>query len=254
MLRNEYLVRENRTWGYDRIVGALANLGQAVSDQTVGNVLKRNGLEPVRERRKGTSWREFMRSHMDVLAAVDFFRAEVWTMFGLTTYYVLFFLHLESRRVHIAGITASPDEGWMKQVARNLTMEGWGFLVRIPCRFLIHDRDAKFTESFRRILESSGIQSVLLPPRSPNLNAFAERWVLSVKQACPDKPILFGEASLRHVLQEFVEHYHRERNHQGKGNALLDPDSPRQIGSRHGRIECRQRLGGLLRFYHREAA
>jgi len=175
-------------------------------------------------------------------------------MFGLRTYYVLFFMHLGSRSVHVAGVTPHPDESWMKQVARNLTMEGWGFLVEIPCRFLIQDRDSKFTESFRRILEGSGIRSVILPPRSPDLNAFAERWVLSVKQECLDKLILFGEASLRHVLQGFVDHYHRERNHQGKRNALLDPDSPDQIGSRPGRVACRQRLGGLLRFYHREAA
>jgi len=248
------MARDNRTWGYDRIVGALANLGHEVSDQTVGNLLKRSGLEPVPDRKKSTTWKEFIRSHLDVLAAVDFFTAEVWTMFGLTTYYVLFFMHLGGRRVHVAGVTPHPDESWMKQVARNLTMEGWGFLVGIPCRFLIHDRDSKFTEGFRRILESSGIRSVMLPPRSPNLNAFAERWALSVKQECRGRLVLFGESSLRHGPQEFVGHYHRERNRQGKRNALLEPDAGDRIGSRHGRIECRQRLGGLLRFYHREAA
>src|ERR1700720_1202900 len=132
------MARENSGWGYDRIVGALANLGYTVSDQTVGNVLKRHGLPPAPERKTTTTWKEFIRTHLDVLVATDFFTAEVWTLGGLVTYYVLFFIHLGSRQVHIAGMTPHPNEAWMMQVARNLTMEEWGFLS--PGQYLIHAR------------------------------------------------------------------------------------------------------------------
>ncbi len=135
------MARENRSWGYDRITGALANLGYTISDQTVGNILKRPGLPPAPERKTTTTWKEFIRTHLDVLVATDFFTAEVWTLGGLVTYYVLFFLHLGSRQVHIAGITPHPNEAWMVQVARNATMEEWGFLS--PGQYLIHDRDGK---------------------------------------------------------------------------------------------------------------
>ena len=109
------MAHENRSWGYDRIVGALANLGYTISDQTVGNILKRHGLPPAPERKTTTTWKEFIRTHMGVLVATDFFTAEVWTLGGLVTYYVLFFIHLGSRQVHIAGITPHPNEGWMVQ-------------------------------------------------------------------------------------------------------------------------------------------
>ena len=137
------------------------------------------------------------------------------------TYYVLFFIHLESRRVDIAGITVRPDERWMKQMARNVTMEGCGALR--DCRYLLHDRDTKYTQSFRAIIASGRVEPLVLPARSPNLNAYAERWVRSVKEECLSEVILFGERSLRRALSEYVEHFHAERNHQGKGNALLFP-------------------------------
>jgi putative transposase len=122
------MAQENRSWGYDRIVGALANLGLTVSDQTVGNVLKRHGMAPAPERKTTTTWKEFIRTHLDILVATDFFTAEVWTLGGLVTYYVLFFIHLGSRQVHVAGVTPHPNAAWMVQVARNITMEEWGFL------------------------------------------------------------------------------------------------------------------------------
>ncbi len=242
---------ENRSWGYDRIAGAIANLGYGVSDQTVGNILKRYSIAPAPERRKTTTWNEFIRSHMDVLAATDFFTAEVWTTSGLVTYYVLFFMHLATLRVHIAGITPCPDGHWMTQVARNVTMADVGFLS--SSRYLLHDCDSKFCESFQLTLEAVGIKTVKLPARSPNLNSFAERWVRSAKAECLSKLILFGESSLRLALKHYVTHYHHERNHQGKGNLLLFPVS----GYTHrtdAPVRCRERLGGLLRFYHREAA
>jgi putative transposase len=145
----------------------------------------------------------------------------VLTLRGLVTYYVLFFIHLESRRVDIGGITVHPDEPWMKQIARNVTMEDYGALR--DCRYLLHDRDTKFTRSFRAVMTSGGVEPLVLPARSPNLNAYAERWVRSVKEECLSKVILFGERSLRRALSNYIEHFHAERNHQGKGNVLLFP-------------------------------
>jgi putative transposase len=245
------MARENRSWGYDRIVGALANLGHTISDQTVGNMLQRHGLPPAPERQTTTTWTECIRTHMEVLVATDFFTAEVWTLGGLVTYYVLFFIHLGSRKVEIAGTTPHPNEAWMVQVARNVTMAEWGFLS--PAQYLIHDRDTKFCPAFQPIIDDTGVERVVLPPRSPNLNAYAERWVRSVKEECLSRLILFGEASLRHALTQYVEHYHHERNHQGKGNVLLFPMvSP--DAERAGPIQCRERLGGLLKYYTCEAA
>src|SRR5438105_2844263 len=196
------IARENRSWGYDRIVGALANLGVTVSAQTVGNVLKRHGMAPAPERKTTTTWKEFIRTHMDVLVATDFFTAEVWTTAGLVTYSVLFFIHLASRKVHVAGMTPHPDERWMVQIVRNVTMADWGFLE--PGQYLIHDRDGKYCPAFQRLIDEAGITRVPLPPRSPNLNAYAERWVRSVKEECLSRLILFGEAALYHVLREYM--------------------------------------------------
>jgi len=245
------MAQENRSWGYDRIVGALANLGLTVSDQTVGNVLKRHGIAPAPERKTTTTWKEFIRTHMDVLVATDFFTAEVWTLGGLVTYYVLFFIHLGSRQVHVAGVTPHPNEAWMVQVARNVTMEEWGCLS--PGQYLIHDRDTKFCAAFQQIINDAGVERVVLPPRSPNLNAYAERWIRSVKDEALSRMILFGEDSLRHVLNEYMDHYPQERNHQGKGNVLLFPQ-PRPEGRNDGSIQYRERLGGLLKYYERKAA
>jgi putative transposase len=245
------LAEENRHWGYDRIAGALANLGYKVCDQTIGNVLQRHGLPPAPQRKRTTTWPAFIRTHLALLAATDFFTAEVLTLRGLVTYYVLFFIHLESRQVEIAGITVHPDEPWMKQMARNVTMEGCGILR--DCRYLLHDRDTKYTRSFRAIIASGGVEPLALPARCPNLNAYAERWVRSVKEDCLSKVILLGECSLRRALNEYVEHYHAERNHRGKGNVLLFPRDA-NIRREPQSVQCRERLGGLLRYYHQEAA
>jgi putative transposase len=245
------MAQENRSWGYDRLVGVLANLGYTVSDQTVGNILKCHGIGPAPERKTTTTWKEFIRAHMDVLVATDFFTAEVWTWCGLVTYYIVFFIHLDSRKVYVAGVTPHPNEQWMIQIARNVTMETWGFLA--PGQYLIHDRDGKYCPAFQQIIDAAGITRVPLPARSPNLNAYAERWVRSVKDEALARMMLFGEGSLRHVLNEYVDHYHQERNHQGKGNLLLVP-RPRPEGEADGPIQCCQRLGGLLKYYAREAA
>jgi putative transposase len=246
------MAKENADWGYDRIVGAMANLNYTLSDQTVGNILQRQGIPPAPERRRATTWADFIRAHMSVLAGSDFFTVEVLTLRGLATYYVLFFIQLESRKVEVAGITPHPNEQWMKEMARNATMDEWGFLDN--CRYLIHDRDTKYCQSFRKIIESGDVKTFPLPARSPNLNAFAERWVKSVKDDCLSKLILLGETSLRRALREYLVHYHAERNHQGKDNVLLFPTATKALNRVDGPVACKERLGGLLKYYHREVA
>ena len=246
-----HMAKENRGWGYDRLAGALAHLGYEISDQTVGNILKRRGIPTAPERRETTTWKAFIRTHMDVLWATDFFTTEVWTLGGLVTYYILFFIHVESRQVHIAGVTPHPNETWMKQMARTLTMDEWGVLK--PGQYLIHDRDTKFCAAFKQMLDDAGVKRVPLPPRAPWLNAFAERWIQSVKTEVLSQMILFGERSLHHVLSEYIAHYRTERPHQGKGNVILFP-STKGEPVLDAAIACRGRLGGLLNYYHRKAA
>ncbi len=245
-----HMARENDAWGYDRIQGALANLGHIIAANTVKNILKRHGIEPAPERKKRSSWKTFLKAHWDVMTATDFFTVEVWTPCGLVTYYVLFIMHLSTRAVHIAGVTTVPNGAFMKQVARNLTDVSDGFLSNKA--FLIMDRDTKYTDEFRGHLKREGVTSVLSPIRAPNCNAFAERFVRSIKDECLDRMILFGERSLRRALNEYIAHYHAERNHQGLGNRLLEPTHA--AGSTDDPIQHRERLGGILNFYYREAA
>lgn len=247
------MAQENPTWGYDRIVGALANVGHHLSDRTVGNILGRHGISPAPQRKQTTRWRDFIRAHMDVLVGTDFFTVDVLTLKGLVTYYVLLFIHLETRRVCVAGLTPYPDQQWMEQQARNVTMKDWGFLAQ--SRYLLHDRDGKFCPSFREVIRAGKVRTLQLPARSPNWNAYAERWVGAVKQECTSRLIFFGESSLRRALTQYMEHYHAERNHQGKGNELLFP-LPRRPAKRRGAatIQCKERLGGLLKYYERPAA
>jgi putative transposase len=235
------IARENPSWGYDRIVGALANLGHRLSDQTVGNVLRRHGISPAPKRKQSVSWKNFIRAHRDVLWGWTSSRRKVLTLKGLTTYHVLFFIHLQTRQVNLAGFTRYPDQEWM---------EKWGCLR--GCRYLLHDRDAKFCESFRELIKAGSVNPLRLPARSPNLNSYAERWVRSVKEECLSRLILFGESSLRRALQQYIVHYHEERNHQGKDNRTLFPSRPKARKSM-GAVQCRERLG-LLRYYEREAA
>jgi transposase InsO family protein len=245
------MAQENRSWGYDRIVGALKHVGYTISDQTVGNILKRHGIPPAPKRTKTTTWQEFIRTHLDALVATDFFTTEVWTWCGLVTYYILFFIRISTREVHVAGLTPHPDQRWMTQIARNVTMADWGFLA--SGQSLIHDRDTKFCMAFQATMDAAGMKRVVLPPRSPNLNAYAERWVRSVKEECLSRPILFGERSLRYALSEYGSHYHHERPHQGKGNVVLMPVAEHSQRC-EGPIFCQERLGGLLKYYDRAAA
>lgn len=185
-----------------------------------------------------------------MLAAIDFTTIEVWIRGGLVTFYLLFVIELKSRRVCFAGCTPSPNEAWMIQIARNLKDPFDGFLLEQ--RYMLMDRDTKFCHSFRSLLKDEGIESVLLPHRSPDLNAYIERFMRSLKSECLSRMIFFGENSLQRAVTSYLEHYHTERNHQGLSNELIEPsDEVNQIA---GKIECRERLGGLLNYYYREAA
>src|SRR6516165_6992311 len=171
------MATENRSWGYRRIQGALANLGHEVARGTIADILKEHGLEPAPERERKTTWREFLSRHRDVIVAADFFTIEAWTRQGLTRLLVLFLIDLSSRRVEIAGVAREANGLWMSQVARNLSDAAEGFLT--GKRYLIHDRDPLFTAEFLEILEATGVQSVKLPPRSQNLKACASYCTLS---------------------------------------------------------------------------
>jgi transposase InsO family protein len=238
------MAEENPTWGYTRIQGALKNVGHRVGRSTIARLPKAYGLPPVPQR--PTSWQTFLNAHWGVIAGADFFTTEVWTCKGLVTYYTLFVIDLASRRVQILGSTPHPEALFMQQAVRTLTMADAGDL-HMP-RVLICDRDRKWSRDVRRRLREAGIRVVLIPERAPNANAHAERFVRSIKEECLDRIIPIGEHHVRRTVADFVEHYHRERNHQGLGNVLIAGPSRAA-----GHVRRRVRLGGLLSFYHRAA-
>ena len=246
------LAQENG-WGYARIQGELKKLGITVAINTIKKTLIKNGFHPSPYRTKG-DWDLFIKRHMDTLWACDFFTKDVWTTFGKATYYVLFFIHVGTRRVKIAGATCQPNGPWVEQHARNLVME---MADRgETASFLLKDGDTKFTAKFDEVFKSEGITVKRLPYASPNLNAFAERFVQSIKNECLDQFVVFGENHLEYLIREYEDHYNTVRPHQGIGNKPLNvvefslhqiaiPDSTE--------IECESRLGGLLRHYRRAA-
>ncbi len=258
------MARDNPRWGYTRIRGALRNLGHEIAAcaarkrfvaqrlrgrNTIERILAENGFDPAPLRKKGMSWETFLKAHWGAIAATDFFSVEVLTRTGLVRYLVLFIIDLRTRRVEIAGIARRPDGEWMKQIARNLTDSENGFLN--GARYLIHDRDPLFTEAFREVLGSSGVSTVKLPARSPDLKAYAERFVLSIRSECLDQIIPLGERHLRKAVREYTEHYHVERNHQGLSNELIE--TPCEEPNMDGTVECQERLGGALKYYRRAA-
>ena len=245
------MAEENATRGYRRNQGPLANLGHSIDAITVRNILRRHHMEPAPQRRKsGICWTQFLQTHWEVLAATDFFTVEVATWHGLVTYYVLVVMELATRRIQIAGITAHPTMVFMQQCARQLTDPFTGFLL--GKRYLLHDRDTKFTHVFDELLKDSGVEPIVLSPRSPNLNAHCERFVRSIKEEALDQILILGERSLSYVIRQYLVHYHAERNHQGLDNQLIAPAS--DSGSHSDQVRRRARLGGLLSYYCHDAA
>jgi len=246
------LARENG-WGYTRILGELMKLGLGnICRSTVVNILKEAGLDPGPLRGEGT-WDDFIHRHMATLWACDFFSVRSWTIGGMVDLYVVFFIHVDSRRVIVSGVSANPDDIWMKQQARNMAIQ-WGDETVAP-RYLIHDRDTKFTAGFKAILRSEGVEMVPTCAKAPNMNPYAERFVQTVKTECLDHFVFFGDKHLQHVLDEWIPHYNRQRPHQSKGNVPLPvadlPELP--ILPFPAKIECDQKLGGLIKHYRRAA-
>lgn len=240
------MAEENPTWGYTRIQGALKNVGHRVGRSTIRRILKAAGLPPVPHR--PTSWQTFLKAHWGIIAGADFFTTEVWTWRGLVTYYTVFVIDLASRRVHVLGSTPHPTELFMSQMVRLATAADDGVLV--GHRTLICDRDRKWSRAVRQQLGDASIRMVLTPERAPNANAYAERFVRSIKEECLNRMIPLGERHFRRALAEFVAHYHGERNHQGLDNELIVGTSPRAA---EGHVSRRSRLGGLLNYYERAA-
>jgi putative transposase len=239
------MAEENPTWGYTRIQGALKNMGHRVGRSTIARILKGNGLPPVPER--PTSWQTFLRAHWGAIAGADFFTTEVWTWRGLVTYYTVFAIDLASRRVRIVASSPHPNDLFMRQVSRMLTVPDGPLGDH---RVLICDRDGKWSQAVRELMAEAGVHVVQTPFQAPNANAHAERFVRSIKHECLDRLVPLGERHFRRALSEFVEHYHRERNHQGLWNQLIDG---RALCRREGGIRRRQRLGGLLNYYEQAA-
>ncbi|MFK7883054.1 MAG: transposase [Phycisphaerales bacterium] len=240
---------ENRHWGYERIEGELKKVGHRVASTTVANILAEHGLEPAPSRSSRTTWAEFLQAHWGSIAAMDFFTVEAWTLKGLTRLQVLFVIDLATRRVEIVGISDRPHGEWVRNVLRR-QLDGFDGFLRSHTH-LIHDRDPLFTQAMIDMLAACGVQSVKLPPRSPNLNAYAERFVRSIKHECLNRIIPIGEHHLTHAIDAYVDHYNRDRPHQGMHNELLTPNlSP--VDS-HGKIVCDEQLGGLIRSFRRAA-
>lgn len=247
------IARDNG-WGYSRVLGELKKLGiRTVSRTTVANILRQAGLDPGPKRGEGT-WDEFLKRHAATLWACDFLSMKSLTSKGFVDLYILFYIHLGTRRAFTAGVTANPDSAWVTQQARNASMQmaEWG----LPARFLLLDHDTKFTTSFDAVFQAEGTEVKRVGPMAPNLNAHVERYAQTLRKECLDHFLVLGENHLRHLLKEWDAHYLQERPHQAKGNVPLpDADAPpRTRPMPTGEVRCRERLGGLLRHYHRHAA
>ena len=239
------LGRENPSWGCVRIQGELRKLGVKVGATTIRSILRRSGFGPA-PRRQGPSWSEFLRVQARGVLACDFFTVEtVW----LRTLYVLFFVEHGSRRVHLAGVTANPDSAWMRQQARNLAIEERLASVR----FLLHDRDAKFSGPFDEFIRSEGVRVIKTPVRAPQANAVAERWVRTVRNECLDHLLVFGRRHLEQILRGYVAHFNAERPH--RSLALAPPAGAHEArGSPSAEILRRDVVGGLIHEYYAAAA
>ena len=240
------LARENPSWGCVRIQGELRKLGIGVGATTIRTILRRAGLGPA-PRRDGPSWSEFLRAQAQGMLACDFFTVETaW----LQTLYVLFFIELGSRRVHLAGVTANPDCAWVAQQGRNLAIE-----ERLEnVRFLVHDRDGKFSGPFDQLMRCEGVRVIKTPFRAPKANAVAERWVRSVRNECLDHVLVFNRRHLERVLRAYVAHYNAERPHRSLALAAPSGNAAAARGSPPAQVCRRDVLGGVVHEYYAAAA
>jgi putative transposase len=245
------LARENSHWGYVRIVGELRKLGIDVSATLVRNVLRREGLPPA-PRRGQMDWRSFLRQHGNTILACDLFTVDtVW----LRRLYVLFFISIRTRRVEYVACTSNPDTAWMTQQARNLLMDLDDASQR-P-RFLIHDRDTKFSRAFDAIFRSEGVEIVRTPIRAPNAHAYAERWVGSIRRECLDRLLIFGRRQLEHVVRVYIRHFNQQRPHRALDlrppdhRSRTDPPPAEILYT--AQVRRRDLLGGLLHEYESAA-
>jgi transposase InsO family protein len=243
------LAKQNPRWGYQRIKGELLRLGVRVSATAIRTTLRRHGLDPA-PRRQSSTWTAFLRQQGAGIVACDFFTVDtVW----LHRLYVLFFIELDNRRVHLGGVTANPDGGWVTQQARNLLL-ALGEQGR-QLRFLVRDHDAKFSRSFDDVFCSEGAQVLMTPVRAPKANAYAERWVRTVRAECLDWLLIVGRGHLERILRVYVRHYNEHRPHRALG--LQPPDQPAGLTvaaeDQQGTVSRRDLLGGLLHEYRRAA-
>jgi len=246
------LARENLRWGYLRIVGECRKLGVAVSATSVRTILRRHRLGPA-PRRNGPTWTQFLRAQAAGILARDFLTVET---VGLTRLYVLFFVEVDRRRVHLAGVTAHPTGQWVTQQVRNLLMtlqDNAGRASR--WRFLIRDRDTKFTAAFDAVLAAEDIEVVKIPPRAPQANAYAERWVRTARTECLDWVLIWNRGHLHRVLTAFVAHYNTARPHRSLDLDVPAPATDASVTTLPtvGRVERVDVLGGLIHEYRRAA-
>ena len=256
------LARQNAGWGYRRIIGELRKLRLCVGRSTVRRILKAEGLTPSPTRRgkaSETVWQKFIRAHVNTLVACDFFSKRVITPMGSRLAFSLVFIHVGTRRVFLSPPTYHPDDRWVRQQARNVMM--WLDEQGLQARFLIHDRDTKFSAGFRRLFQTSGVQTIRTPLLAPDANAFSESWIGTLKRECLNHFLCFSLGHLDHISQAFVSFYNQHRPHQGLANRTLPAAAigpPRRLtkdaDQDTSNIRCQRFLGGLLRHYYRDAA
>jgi hypothetical protein len=250
------IAQEDLDAGYGKIVGYLEDLGISFSKTTIAKILKKHGIDPAPKRKHDTTWKNFIKRHMDVMWGCDFFTQEVWTLNGLVTYYVLVFIHLGSRKLEIAGVTEHPATSWTTNRARGFMYDADLVPEKANMRLLLHDKGSHFKGDFDSIFKGTnevGQEMETVITTSPQMNGHCERVIQSIQTECTDQMIFLGERMLRYALKEYQNHYNAERHHQGIENRIPFPQE-KEPPSTAGKIKCKTRLGGLLRKYYRDTA